>query len=75
MTYQDALKRGNKMGAGACDDEAAMALFCQHDIQLLVGSVSPQLVWEGARKSEMKLLDLARMCAKSPTDVEGLMWL
>lgn len=74
-TYATALARGTQQGAGRCDNAAAMALFCEHDIQLLAGAVSPEFVWNGARASGLSLLGLARLCAESPTAVAELMWL
>lgn len=73
--YADALARGRKLGAGRCDDPAAMALFCESCVQTLVGAVAPELVWNGANTSGLKLLGLARMCAQAPADVAELMWL
>lgn len=74
-TYAAALKRGRKQGAGACDDAAAMALYCDGPLQTLAGAVSPQLVWEGAQASGLSLLELARMTAREPMAVAELMWL
>lgn len=74
-TYESALATGRKLGAGACNDSAAMALFCASPLQTLVGAVSPKLVWEGAQASGLTLLELGRMCTANPAAVEDLMWL
>ncbi len=75
MTYAQALSEGRRLGSGACGDGAAMALFCDVPLQQLVGAVSPQLVWEGARKTGLKLVDLGRLCSDDPMAVADLMWL
>jgi hypothetical protein len=41
-TYDDALARYRREGASRADDAALMAAFCEHDIQQLVGAVSPR---------------------------------
>lgn len=74
MTYEEALAEGQRLGAGVCDDAAAMALFCAGSLQHIVGAVSPKLVWEGAQKAGLSLLELGRLCAQSPKTVHELMW-
>lgn len=71
--YEAALKRAKDKGVGRCDDAAAMAAFCDANIQLLVGAVSPQLVWEGAQKKGLTLLELGRM-VRDPMAIDDLMW-
>jgi hypothetical protein len=68
-----AVQRLRKVGAAKADDAALMAGFCSQDLQVLVGAVSPQLVWEGAQKAGMKTRELVALCA-SPADVQALMW-
>ena len=73
--YEEALKRGHKEGAGRCDDAAAMALFCDTSLLILLGAVSPQLVWEGAQKQGWTFLELGKACTADPAAVEELQWL
>ena len=73
--YDAALRRARKDGAGRCDDAAAMAAFCSTSIQLLLGAVSPQLIWVGAQKEGLTLLELGRLCSSDPAAVEKLQWL
>lgn len=73
-TYEAALKRAKTQGVGRCDDAAAMAAFCQANIQILVGAVSPKLVWQGAQASGLTFLELGRMVGRDPMEVEALQW-
>lgn len=74
-TYEEALVRGKKTGAARCDDSALMTLFCDAPLQTLVGAVSTELVWEGARKRELGSKDLAKLCHDDPMEAAELMWL
>lgn len=73
-TYEAALKRAKTQGVGRCDDAALMAAFCAHDIQLLVGAVSPQLVWEGAQAKGLATRELAAMANRGWQEVDDLQW-
>lgn len=75
MTYDDALAEASRKGVARCGDAAAMASFCENTIQILVGAVSPRLVWEGARKKKMTFVELAELCNRDPRAVADLMWL
>lgn len=74
MDYEQTLAAARKVGAGCADDAGAMALFCEANIQLLCGAVSPRLVWEGAQRKGMTLLELGRLAGKDPMAVADLMW-
>lgn len=71
--YEAALKRAKDKGVGRCDDAAAMAAFCQANLPILVGAVSPQLVWEGAQKKGLTFLELGRL-VKDPMAIDDLQW-
>ena len=73
--YRDALKRAKRDGVGRCDDAAAMASFCEHSIQAVLGAVGPQLIWEGAQKKGLTFLELGKLCSSNPAAVEELQWL
>lgn len=75
MTYEEALAEAAKVGVGRCGDAAAMAQFCDANIQILCGAVSPHLVWEGAQKKGLTFLELGRLAGKDPMAVEALMWI
>ncbi len=74
IDYQAALRRGRKVGASKAEDADLMAMFCESDIQLLVGAVSPQLVWEGAMKKGLTSSELAALASTNPGAVADLMW-
>jgi len=73
--YRVALNRGRRVGAGRCDDAAAMALFLESCVQQLLGAVAPQLIWEGAQKEGLTFLELGKLCSSDPARVEKLQWL
>lgn len=75
MTYEQALAEAKTRGTSKCSDAAAMAQFCDANIQILIGAVSPQLVWEGAQKKGLTFLQFGRLCGKNPRAVAELMWL
>ncbi|MFF1298180.1 MULTISPECIES: hypothetical protein [unclassified Streptomyces] len=75
MTYEQALAEAAEKGSRRASDAAAMAQFCQANIHILVGAVSPQLVWEGAQKKGLTFLQFGRLCGKNPRAVEALQWL
>lgn len=74
VTWEQALAEAKRKGVGRCSDHAAMAAFCDADIQPLCGAVTPQFVWEGAMRKGMTFLELGRLAGKDPTAVEALMW-
>lgn len=72
-TYAEALVRYRHSGASSADDAALMAAFCRNDLQILVGAVSPKLVWEGAQHAALSTRELARM-TPNPMVVSDLQW-
>lgn len=74
MTYEEALAEAKRVGVRRASDPAAMAAFCESNIQFLCGAVSPRLVWEGAMKRGMTLLDLGRLAGSDTSAVAELMW-
>jgi len=75
MTYQEALAEARSQGLARCSDQAAMASFCDGCIQILVGAVSPRLVWEGAVTKGLTLTQLAELVHRAPIEVGELQWL
>jgi hypothetical protein len=73
-TYEDALAKAETVGAAHADDAGLMALFCENNLQIVVGAVAPKLVWEGAQRKGMTARDLARLAGKDPIAVGELMW-
>jgi hypothetical protein len=58
-----------------CDDAAAMAGFLEGNAQLLLGAVSPRLMWEGAQHLGLTNLELATLINGSPAVAMDLMWI
>lgn len=71
---EEALKRYKAAGASHADDAALMAAFCKHDLQLVVGAVSPRLVWDGAQSEGMTTSALAALAVSDPLAVSDLQW-
>jgi hypothetical protein len=75
MTYEQTLKRARKTGAFHASDAELMALFCDGELQILVGAASPKLVWNGAQKKNMSTKQLSALCITNPNAVHDLMWI
>jgi hypothetical protein len=74
LTWEQALAEAKTKGVGRCSDHAAMAAFCDASIMHAVGAVSPQLIWEGAMRKDMTLLELGRLAGRDPYACSELMW-
>lgn len=74
VTWEQALTEAKEKGVGRCSDHAAMAAFCDVSIQYAVGAVSGQLIWEGAMRKGMTLLELGRLAGRDPMACAELMW-
>ena len=73
--YATALIAYGKAGAANATDAQVMAGFCEDTMQLLVGAFSPRLVWEGAQKVGMTVLELHNLCAKKDLSaLDDLQW-
>jgi hypothetical protein len=73
--YREALKRGRKTGVSKAGTAESIAMFCESNVQILVGAVSPELVWTGAMAKRLTFLEFGRMCGSDPGAVEDLQWL
>jgi hypothetical protein len=71
QTFEQALK-ASKGNISHAPDHQLMASFAQHDLPLLVGAVSPKLVWEAAQKKGMTTKQLAALAHKNPMAVSDL---
>jgi hypothetical protein len=74
MTYEEALATARKTGTRHASDEVRMALYCDASVQIVVGAVSPKLMWEGAQKRGMTTKELSRLCTSDPIAASELMW-
>lgn len=57
-----------------CDDAAAMAGFLEGSAQILLGAVSPKLMWEGAQHCGLTNIQVASLVSKFPAVAADLMW-
>jgi hypothetical protein len=73
--FAAALQREADVGAGRCDDAAAMAGFLDGCAQILLGAVSPRLLWEGAQHVGLTNLEMAYLVNNSPAVAIDLMWI
>jgi hypothetical protein len=74
MTFEEALAEATAKGVGRCSDAAAMAYFCEHTLQHIVGAVAPQLVWDGARAKDLTFKELGRLANSDVMAVSELQW-
>lgn len=72
--YTAALARAKKAGTSKAADGDFMAQCCKNLIPVLVGAVSPKLVWEGAMLKGVTSSELMRMCHTDPSAVAELQW-
>jgi hypothetical protein len=72
--FAAALRRNEIEGAGKCDDPAAMAGFLDSCAQLLLGAVSPRLIWEGAQHVGLTALEMGHLTEVDPETARDLMW-
>lgn len=75
MTYEEALKTGKKIGASKADDKQLMALLLEANSQILLGAVSPKLIWEGAQTMGLTTTQLANLIVRDPDKARELMWI
>lgn len=73
--YEKALERAAAVGYKNADDAGLMAGLCDGVLQMLVGAVSPRLVWEGAQKKGLTSKELLNLCRTDALAVSELMWL
>lgn len=74
MTYDEALKEAKTAGVSRCSDQAFMASFLNGNARLLLGAVSPRLIWEGAVATGIGSKEMTRLVAAEPEKARDLMW-
>lgn len=75
VTYDQALATAKQDSICKTNDPALMAAFCHGPLQIIVGAVSPRLVWEGAQKQGLTTTQLAALAYGNPNAVSNLQWL
>lgn len=74
ITYEKALAAGRKTGASKADDVQLMAMLLDSTARLLLGAVSPKLIFEGAQKKGMSSQELMKLVNDDPVAASELMW-
>ncbi len=72
--YDAALARAKRDGASRCDDKALMASFLDGSAHILIGAVSPRLVWQGAQARGLTTQELTQLIHLDPLKAADLMW-
>jgi hypothetical protein len=73
MTYEEALKAA-KGNIAHCDDAPLMAAMLDSTAQILLGAVSPKLIWQGAQAKGISTLELSSLISRDPGKARDLMW-
>jgi len=71
--YQAALARA-RGNVKNCDDAAHMASLLEGTAHILIGAVSPRLVWQGAQARGMTTMELAELIHSDPIKAADLMF-
>jgi hypothetical protein len=71
--YDQALRRASG-NVAHCDDAALMASFLEGSAQLLLGAVSPKLIWEGAQAQGLTAARVLELIHGNPEAARELMW-
>lgn len=74
QAYAQALASGRKTGASRCTDSEALAMLLEATAQILLGAVSPKLMWQGAMHRGLTQLQVAAMIRDDPEAARNLMW-
>lgn len=74
MTYEHALAEAQRKSTAHCSDAELMAQLCDGSMQILLGAVSPKLIWEGAQRRGMTCKELLDLCHKDKIAAAELMW-
>jgi hypothetical protein len=72
MTYEEALKRGERAGASKAGDHEFLALICKSLAS--VHAISPALVYEGAKKRKLSAKQVAKLAVDDPVGLGDLMF-
>jgi hypothetical protein len=72
LTYEQALKRGERAGASNASEEEFLALICKSLASL--HAISPALVYEGAKKRRLTAKQVAKLAQDDPVALGDLMF-
>ena len=72
MTYEQALKRGERAGASKAGEQEFLALICKSLASL--HAISPALVFKGAKKQGLTATQVAKLAVDDPVGLGDLMF-
>ena len=72
MSYEQALKRGERAGVSKAGDEEFLAMICKS--LAAIHAISPALVYEGAKKQGLSAKQVAKLAADDPVGLGELMF-
>jgi hypothetical protein len=72
VTYEQALKKGEKTGASKAGAEEFLALLCKSLAS--VHAISPALVFDGAKKQGLTAKQVAKLAVDDPVGLGDLMF-
>jgi hypothetical protein len=72
--YRQAIRDGERAGVSHATDPQVMAMFLDTTAQILLGAVSPELIWNGAQARGLTALQLTRLVHHDPDAARDLMW-
>jgi hypothetical protein len=72
VTYEQALKRGERSGANRAGEQEFLALVCKSLASL--HAISPALVYEGAKKRRLTAKQVAKLAEDDPVALRDLMF-
>lgn len=73
MTYEQALKRAERVGASRAGKLELLAMICKSLASL--HAINPALVFEGAKKQRLDAKQVARLGVDDPVGLGDLMFL
>jgi hypothetical protein len=73
--YPEALEAGRKAGAARATDARLMAMVLDSTAHILVGAVSPRLMWTGAMKAGLTTEELMTLIHDDALAASELQWL
>lgn len=72
--YHDCLREGREVGAAHADEPQLLAMLLDSTAQIMLGAVSPELIFNGAIAQELTADNIAHDMVNQPRAVEALMW-
>jgi hypothetical protein len=72
VTYHEALKRAERIGATKAGEQELLALIC--NTLASIHAINPALVYEGAKKRSLDAKQIAKLAVDNPAGLGDLMF-